>query len=184
MKSDGKTGVDRLYEEFSDLAEYLKQGGEISMQIAVDTNFRKSLVMAAASYFEVKLTDGIFNFFNLISGSNELATSFVRAKAISRQYHSYFDWKVNNANKFFSSFGDGFKKFMERQIKGDVELESSIRAFIEIGNIRNRLAHEDFSTFPLEKSSEEIYQSYKTALVFVETFPDKLHQYMSEAKDI
>jgi hypothetical protein len=184
MESINQTGVDRLYKEFSALVEYLDQGEEISLKIAVDENFRKSLVLAAASYFEVKLSDGIINFFHAVSKGNELATSFIRAKAISRQYHSYFDWDRNNANKFFSSFGDGFKKFMESQVKDNTELELSIRAFMEIGSTRNRLVHQDFATFSLEKSSVEIYQSYKTALVFVETFPDQLHQYILQQPNI
>lgn len=42
-----------------------------------------------------------------------------------------------------------------------------MKAFMEIGRDRNRLVHEDFATFTLEKTAEEIHNHYQTALVFV-----------------
>jgi RiboL-PSP-HEPN len=178
-----ETGVDRIYREFSNLIEHLDQNGEISLGIAADENFRKSLLMAAASYFEDRLSKDLYSFFESISRGNELAISFVRAKAIKRQFHTYFNWDGSNANQFFSLFGDGFKEFMKEQIKADKELDLAIRAFLEIGSNRNRLAHSDFATFPLEKNSKEIYDSYKLAMKFLDSFPDKLNSYMRKTNE-
>lgn len=175
-----RTGVDRLYEEFTALIDYLDEGNEISLKSSANETFRKSLLMASASYFEFQLISQINDFFDLISHGNELAIAFVRAKAINRQYHTYFNWKEKNINSFFGLFGDGFSKFMKKQVQEDEELHQAISAFLEIGRDRNRLVHEDFATFPLEKSSQEIYETYKTAIKFVEAFPIKLQEYMLE----
>lgn len=66
---------------------------------------------------------------------------------------------------------------MGKEVKDDPQLQSSIRAFLELGNLRNQLVHENFAVFPLEKTSGEIYQLYQVALFFVEIFPNKLYAY-------
>ena len=42
-----------------------------------------------------------------------------------------------------------------------------IKDFIEIGHMRNELAHKNFATFPLEKTTEEVYSLYKNAEKFI-----------------
>ena len=54
------------------------------------------------------------------------------------------------------------------------DYQESIRAFLEIGNARNELAHGNYALYPLEKTIEEIYASYKTALHFVESIGSHL----------
>ena len=99
---------------------------------------------------------------------------FVKNKAISQQYHTFFDWKSSNANTFFSLFGEAFKTFMAAEIKNNGNLAESIKAFIELGRERNRLVHQDYGTFSLDKTTEEIFQLYRTALPFVQCIPEKL----------
>lgn len=123
------------------------------------------LLLAAASYFEDLLIKELTQFIKKTATENELLVEFCKNKAISRQYHTYFDWDKNNANRFF---GDSFKKDMEKTIKDDDKLATNIQAFLEIGRERNRLVHQDFGTFTLEKTTDEIYQLYDKALYFVE----------------
>ncbi|AFZ25256.1 hypothetical protein Cylst_3086 [Cylindrospermum stagnale PCC 7417] len=171
-----ETCVDRLYKEFKTLIEYIDQGNEISLRNTVDENFRKALLLAAASYFEHRITNDVLEYIGEISNKNELLVSFVKNKAISRQYHSYFDWKGTNANTFFNLFGSIFSSFIKQEVKNSEALNSSIKAFLEIGLERNRLVHQDYGTFSLEKTSDEIYQLYRDALVFVNILPNKLRQ--------
>lgn len=177
-----ETVVDRLHKEFHDLMQYLDQSNEPSLRTTVDENFRKSLLLAAASYFEHRITTDLVEFIKEASYSNLLLIEFVSNKALNRQYHTFFSWKENNANSFFSLFGIPFKKFMNEELKKDESLKSSIAAFLEIGRERNRLVHQDFGTFPLEKDSEEIYQLYKSALIFVEVIPSKLRECLLQDK--
>jgi len=175
------TVVDRLQAEFSDLIGILDKAGEISLRSAADDNLRKALLLAAASYFERRMTEAVLEFINKSTNGHALVTSFVRNKAISRQYHTWFNWDAKNANSFFGLFGEDFKKYMSKRVDKDEGLEGGIRAFLEIGNQRNRLVHQDFGSFSLEKTSEEIYGLYKKAAMFVDFFPDALDEFKADS---
>jgi len=174
-----KTVVDRLYGEFEELIKYLDKNTQLHFHNTATENFRKIILLAIASYFEDRVTNAIVQFVKEFSQENQAVVKFVEKKAISRQYHTYFDWEGKNANKFFSLFGDSFKKFMDTEIKNDAELSESIKKFIEIGQLRNELVHENFAafTFDTEKTPEEIYKDYKEALYFVESIPIKLREF-------
>jgi hypothetical protein len=143
----------------------------------VDDNFRKSLLLCVASYFEKSLSDHIADFIHEVSAKNTAAVEFVKNKAIRYQYHTWFSWDSRNANKFFSLFGEGFKKFMESRVREDRGLDASVKAFLEIGEGRNRLVHKDFGSFSLEKTTAEIYELYEKASVFVEMMPAALREF-------
>ena len=121
--------------------------------------------------------DDLLTFVKEVSSENERLVEFVKNKAISRQYHTFFNWDLQNANAFFGLFGDSFKTFMAEKTKNDSNLAEAIKAFVELGRERNRLVHQDFGIFSLEKTTEEIYKLYETALPFVQCIPEKLHSF-------
>ena len=172
-----ETIVDQLYLEFETLVSYLNQKGEISLGITADENFRKALLLAAASYFEQRICNDLVAFVEEASSKNKPLVEFVKNKAIKRQYHTFFDWESQNASKFFKLFGEDFTSFMKHEIHNNMDFSDAIKAFIELGLERNRLVHQDFGIFSLEKTAKEIYQLYKTAFPFVESMPDRLRQY-------
>lgn len=169
------TGVDRIMAEHSALVALLEKAGEISMVSSVDAVFRKSLALSAASYFEVKIRDCVLGYVTEKSAGDEGVVSFLRIKGIERQYHTYFDWKNRSATPFFSLFGQSFKQLMARRIVDDEEMRGAVDAFLELGDLRNNLAHQDFAVFPMEKTVAEIYALYVSALKFVDTLPLLLH---------
>ena len=175
-----ETIVDGLHTEFSAILAYLEKNNEVSWRSVVDNNFRKIVLMAAASHFEQSMTNAVLNFAKQTTAENHPLTCLVKNKAVSRQYYTWFDWKQKNANKFFKLFGDDFEKHMKKKVGGDSELNSSIQAFMEIGEQRNRLVHQDFGNFTLEKTYEEIYRLYSEATLFVEQFPDSLRKFSKE----
>jgi hypothetical protein len=170
------TIVEQLYHEFQGLISYLDKKGQISFHDVANKTFTKVLLLAAASYFEDRLVKELTQFIKKTAKGNELLVEFCKNKAVSRQYHTYFDWDKKNANRFFGLFGDSFKKDMEKTINNDDRLATSIQAFMEIGQERNRLVHQDFGTFTLEKTTDEIYQLYDKALYFMDVLPKKLGQ--------
>jgi hypothetical protein len=103
-----------------------------------------------------------------------LVENFVVNKAISRQYHTWFAWTGSNANQFFALFGPDFKQTMINKIKKSDQLQNSIRAFLELGGERNKLVHQNYAVFQLEKTLDEIYQLYQSANEFVETIYHEL----------
>ena len=163
----GASSVDRLYEESTSVINALG-GGEPSLAIAAADNFRKALVLASASYFEHRVSTCVLDFVHECAKGNDLVVGFVRNKAISRQYHTWFKWEESNANQFFGLFGSSFKQAMADRVRASEELRASIRAFLEVGNERNKLVHQDFASFALEKTLDEIYALHRQSLLFVD----------------
>lgn len=170
------TPVDALHREFGDLLAVLDAAGEISLRSTADANFRKALLLAAASYFERQLTDVVVSFVEAVTTPNHVVTWLIKKRVVERQYHTWFAWEARNANRFFSMFGDSFRDHMSMLVNRD-NLSSSIQAFMEIGRERNRMVHQDFGSYTLEKTSEEIYEMYRSAAKFVEWFSQELRRY-------
>jgi hypothetical protein len=131
------------------------------------------MVISAASYFEHELTGIVLEFVDEIA-SDALVTALVRNKVVSRQYHTWFKWDAKNVNQFFGMFGEDFKDHMGVLAKGSPDLDKAIKAFLELGDGRNRLAHENFAAFAMEKTADEIFQLYQDAMPFIDSVRDQL----------
>ena len=159
--------VDTIFAEFKDAAGVLAASNELSLQIMLESNLRKTLLLSAASYFEYTLSREIVDYIKEATGGNGLIEALVNTKVITRQYHSWFDWDASNANKFFSMFGQTFKEHMAARLAADEALAKGVRAFIELGRDRNLLVHSDYASYLINKTPEEIYTLYQQASVFV-----------------
>ena len=176
MNAQTPNVVDILYGEFQDIMSNLDQA-EISLRLTAEDAFRKNLLLAASSYFEHEIKECVVS----MIGRNcrcDVVVEFVRNKAIERQFHTYFQWGSHNANSFFGLFGKGFKDYMDKRVKEDEEYEQAVRAFLELGNDRNRLVHQNFGIFTLEKTSEEIFAYYKKACLFVASLGPSFDDYL------
>ena len=178
-ESNAENAIERMVTEHRDLMACLRSVRDTSsLQIRTDAAFAKALLLSVASYFETRMTEGIEQVF--LSGTNgsDVLTSFVRKMAIERRYHQWFDWTAPNANKFFAAFGATFRQSMADRVRADTTLDESIRAFLELGNLRNQLVHQNFAQFALPLTAEEIFDRYRKAEKFVEGFFDDLQQYI------
>ncbi len=173
------TIVERLHTQFLEIIGQIDEK-EITLRLTAEENFRKTLLLAAASYFEARITEALMDLVRNSTRGNHLVEEFVRNKAISRQYHSWFQWDAGNANSFFGLFGTGFKAFMKNRIKENEDIAHSIKAFLEIGSERNRLVHQNFGTFALEKDEDEIYNLYVKARPFVENISHVMMEFLKE----
>ena len=176
------TIIDSLYKEFTDLLAFLDHSKEISLRSTVDANFKKTLALSAASYFEDEIRKILTGFVNVKSNSNTLLNSFVSNKAIARQYHTFFDWRGNNANIFFSLFGDEFKRSAIEDVKADAELAKAVKDFLDLGNTRNELAHLNFANMELDKTAEEVYRQFQQAQKFVSFIDTKLNAFQEKGE--
>jgi hypothetical protein len=79
-------------------------------------------------------------------------------------------------------FGDEFRSHMVEVVKLDQNMAKSISAFLEIGRERNRLVHQDYGSFFLEKSAEEIFGLYVSAMVFVDFVPKALRDFSAKLR--
>lgn len=162
-----KTIIDQIYKQNLSLLDYLKQQGEVSYAVQFDMTFKKTLLLSSASYFEEEICKIIQDFIERKTDKNDYIISLVKQKAIKRQYHTYFNWNGNNANSFFSLFGDEFKSQLSQRIKTDPDLDSAVKAFLELGNLRNCLVHQNFGNYSVDKTAEEVYKLYEQAMKFL-----------------
>ena len=181
MVQENFTLVDRLYSDFTQILEGIG-ATDISLLNSTEEIFQKSLYIAIGSYFEQQVTNHIHDFVSESSGANPLVTEFVRNKAIRRQYYTLFGWKDNNANAFFRLFGNEFRSHMTDHVDNNPDYAEAARAFLDIGNMRNEVAHE-FGNVSLNKTSEDIYSRYKEALVFVEQIPLHFETFLASRQD-
>jgi hypothetical protein len=172
----GPTAVDRMFEESETIIKALEESSDLSLLNVAGDHFRKALLLAAASHFEHVLSEHVAAFIREQSNGSALVESFVRNKAIARQYHSWFQWDAANANQFFGLFGKTFGGAMKKRIEESDDLQAAMKAFMEIGRERNKLVHQDYATFALDKTAAEIYALYQAATKFVESIPVALRE--------
>lgn len=168
----GPSLVDKLRIEQAALLEFLAAHNELSFLASVEDMQRKTLLLGIASFFEHTIQEMLLRFVHARSAGDEAVVAMLKKKAIDRQYHTYFDWRGSNANSFFGLFGQTISDRCKKAVKESTDLDKSVRAFLELGNLRNELVHINFLTYPLEKTAEEIYALYKVAapfLVWLET---------------
>lgn len=177
------TPVDILNQEYQSIVGFLDQNAQPSLSSDVNRYFKKVITLSSASYFEHKIQEILIQFISRETNNNGLAINFFKKKAISMQYHTYFSWgeKDNpdkpgkNANSFFSLFGDDFKKEVESEIKKSEKLEAAVKAFLEIGHLRNILVHSNFAAYNIEnKTTDEIFKLYECGQSFIEYIELKL----------
>ena len=171
--------IERLHDDYVEIRRFLTDRGEFRLLPIVEENFPKALLLAAASHFEKRMKDAVEVFTKEATSDEHPLVSLIQDKVIERQYHTWFDWDSKNANRFFRMFGSGFRTYAERVVDQNDKLRESIHAFIEIGEGRNRLVHEDFANFPMEKTSSEVYDLYRTAITFVDWFPNAIREFLS-----
>jgi hypothetical protein len=161
------TAVSRFYERQRDLLNFLGKQGEVSFQTDIQPGAAKALVIAAASEFEVRILELLANAFRNKLGADSPLFAFAERRAVRLKYHNLFEWTGTNANKFLSFFGAPFQQRAAETIRKEAGLREAIRDFIQIGSLRNGLAHQDFVTYPLEKTLDEVFALYNSASAFV-----------------
>ena len=179
MNNNTRRLIEALYTENSDLIKYLSEQGEVSFVASVDKTFNKVLLLAIASYFEKHITDILKQFFTVQSGNNPLLLDYITRTTLDRKYHTLFTWdtgKKSGINPFLKIFGESFRKEFDELTQKDKKLESGILEFLELGNKRNELVHENFIGYLLQYSPQEIYDKFEKAVYFV----DRLQIHLSE----
>jgi hypothetical protein len=134
--------INKLYNDFENIKNYLLINKELDYLNVIEKQFTKSLLISSASFIESSMQDILIKFTESTS-SHEIITNFLKNKAIARQYHTYFDWKGNNANSFLGLFGIDFKNMLKKKITEN-EMEENIKSFLELGRLRNELVHQNF----------------------------------------
>ena len=180
MESQHDEIIRNLVDEYRELTEFLNSAREVTLKVNVDTAFAKSLIISAASYFEAQLTESLVELYSERTNQSEVLVQFVQNLAIDRRYFQWFDWSSNNANSFFGKFGGNFRTFMVDKVSSEEGLRDSIRAFLELENLRNNLVHGNYAAYQLDKSVDDVLTLYERAIKFVERFPLEIRTYLDQ----
>lgn len=168
------TIVDDFYYRNTQLLNLLRDKREVSLYVWSSDYLRRFLVLVAANYFETEVREIMRGFIDS-NTNNPLVVSFLQ-KSMERQYHTYFEWEGKNANRFFSMFGDNFKRAAVQDVAADPDLNEAIGAFLELGQTRNELIHKRINAISLIKTTDEYFELHKKALIFVNYVKRKLRQ--------
>ncbi|MFD7473475.1 HEPN domain-containing protein [Streptomyces sp. NPDC059837] len=162
-----------MYADHRSVLEYLSDQQQASHQATLQTTLPKVLLLAAASEFEDRVCQALKN--HIVENTLDLKiVELVDQSAIRRKYHTLFDWDANNAGKFWSLFGSEFKAGMKKYCREDAELTRHISAFMELGSLRNNMVHNNYASFVLEKTLDEVYELYELGDSFVKQIPELL----------
>lgn len=105
-------------------------------------------------------------------------SSFLKKNSFKTRFHTLFDWDVDgNVNKLLGMFGKGFKKRLRKEIDEKEDMCDGEKAFILIGTLRNKLAHEGIYEEKLYHDSlKKIYEKYQSALNFISFLFNRINQ--------
>lgn len=159
--------IETFFAESEEVSAFLFSHEELSLAQHVVDSSRRTLVLGIASYFEVEIAALLRDVVIAHAQGSEIVGALIEQKVIARQYHTLFDWTKPNANTFFALFGSAFASQIQADLASSTTLDASIRAFLELGLLRNRLVHGNYLTFELTKTSAEIMELYRLALEFV-----------------
>lgn len=171
MESDR---IQQQYQDEQELHQYLMDRDEISFASYIDNVYKKVLLLSAASYFEAVISDTIVSFAKNAASVDPRIAVLVEKKAVSRQYHTLFQWNQKNTNSFWGLFGEQTKKKVREMIDSSEEMRQAEADFLDLGNRRNLLVHENFSEHDVNITVDEIFGKYKSACKFIEFVPEVL----------
>ncbi|TXY12720.1 HEPN domain-containing protein [Vibrio mimicus] len=163
--SSSLEAINRMYADYQENYKLLFECGQISIANDYKSQYSKIMLLSAASYFESKVIRIVTGFLN--ADSCPVIGAFLEKKALKRQYHTLFNWDQQNANQFFGIFGEEFKNFVKAKIDRDVGLKNSIEDFMILGTFRNKLVHDNYATFSLPLTAEDVKSKFDSADKFV-----------------
>ncbi|EJL6953834.1 HEPN domain-containing protein [Vibrio cholerae] len=175
--------IKNMFAEYSENHEFLIKNAQVGFASDYKSQFSKMLLISTASYFETRITELIKEIFR--SEQCTLLNNFLEKKALSRQYHTLFNWNqgASGIKQFFGYLGKDFSNFVNDIERKDEKLSNSFSDFMQIGSKRNALVHDNYATFNLDWTPEEIMTRFESALYFTDTLLDTVALYRQQTKD-
>lgn len=161
--------VESLYEDYLGLVGDLS-GSSPSGLAALNRSYHKVLLVAAASSLEAQVKQIVKSFFTT-EGRMEFGT-FVEKTVMARHYHTLFNWDGGKATGFFTSFGEVSVLRFKMLLAEDDDFKREHDAFMRLGSLRNQLVHQDYASFSLDDTPEELISLYRSAVRFPEKFEE------------
>lgn len=158
------TAVDDFYSNLSVIVSAVESKDLGALAFAGEVG-SKVLIIAAAGDFEKRLCSIISTAYRQRAVDGHLV-SFVEKQALEMKFHTLFDWKSPNANKFLKLFGDAMATSVSDQLKEE-PYKTQMEDFIGIVRWRNTISHEGLAEASVDLTYAEAYDKYRNALQFL-----------------
>jgi hypothetical protein len=158
--------VESLYEDFQELRSVV--ANDPSGLVALERTYPKVLVLASASYLEHRVKGVMSGLFQ--EHAPKEFGEFMFTNAMVRGYHTLFNWdqQAKGVNGFFAAFGEDCKLRLRERLRNDAGFTDAAGSFIEMGQTRNTLVHNNYAEFQLDKTVNEILLLHQRARLFPE----------------
>ncbi|MGI9250178.1 MAG: HEPN domain-containing protein [Pseudohongiellaceae bacterium] len=176
IPGDSKEKLERLFQMYH---EVLKETDEIlPVGLLLQETLLKTIVISVASHLERMTIITIRNLVGTLVGhQGQIIENFVYNKMLDRNFHSLFQWDKRQANKFYSYFSGSnkdeanFTEFMKGKVRKDSDFNEAVESFLELGEQRNNLVHNDLASAQLDNITiEDIERKYQAAQGFLPKF--------------
>ena len=168
--------VDSLMIEHEAVLAHLVATGETSFAATLEGTVPKVFILASARWLEVRVQGVLTEYFQEVAGTRVQAAEFVRIGALDMKFHTLFDWKTRKPGHFFGKFGPDLKRVGMKRYANDPDFAREYDAFLELGSLRNQLVHQNYATFTLSKTADEVRQHFVLADKFVDRLPELLRE--------
>lgn len=170
--------INKIDLDFLDSKIFLEQNFKVSEKNSLEVLQTKVSILTLGTYIENRTYQVILEFLN--KNNEVLLQEFLNNQALSRKFHTMFDFKSNNLNNFFRLFGNDFSDFMKNKVKTDDEFKDSISAFLNICIKRNVLAHENFYLTSIDLTLDEVYSKAEKIELFFKKFQEYSFEFSKE----
>ena len=159
--------VERIYEELKAIGQIVVASNDVSARTDFGAHSAKTLLLAGASNFERRIISSIENHVNTETLSGVIR-HFVLHQAVERKFFSLFNFSADakTINAFFAKFGADYSQWAKDDIKA-AGIEKSQLDFLNFCRLRNSLVHNNYATYNIGKTLDEVWEEYGKALLLV-----------------
>ena len=153
-----------------------------TIKIAKDhLNYHKMriIVISSISFFEQEIYEIIKETYK--TNKNSTLEPFID-RITQRKYHQLFEFNTSNINKFYSLFGEEFKKWCQKKEVED-GMSESIAGFVLLNRLRNKLVHENYNynidyNYNIEGDRNKyLYETFKKACEMLNWLSESLKEF-------
>lgn len=154
--------VDQVFRDHQSLKSVIGDQSPSDL-VALDTTFRKILVLSAASHLEALMTFHMNEYFATLGSTPH---EFIRRFALDRKFFQWFDFDSPMPAKFFKFFGAGCHEIYKSTVESNSSFEAAARSFLVLCSTRNILIHQNLAEATFEMTPDEIEEHFRRAIEF------------------
>lgn len=174
--------VERIHQDLIAIEAIMVASKDVSAISAYGEHSAKTLLIAGASYFERKVIAAVQVY---VEGSTKSSAvkHFAYHQAVDRKFFSLFNFSADtkNINDFLNKFGPTFASWAKSNMpKTGIDKDAQL-AFLDFCRLRNSLVHNNYATFPINKTLAEVKSAFDGASKLLDWIEDAFHQFEEES---